>query len=69
VDPLVTIVGIATFAALIFLFAGDEHLRGNVDVGPGSLACDFDTVGEGGRGGLRPAGAAVLGDVLVLDVG
>ena len=43
-DPFVCIVGITTMATVVFLFAGDQNLRSDVDVGPGSFALDFDSV-------------------------
>merc|ERR1719473_262423 len=46
--------------------AVDEHLGGQVDGWPRALAHDRDAVRQRARGALRPAGAAVLGDVLVL---
>ena len=47
VHPLESVVSFTTVAAIVFHFAGDEHLRGNVDVGPGSITGDLDAIGEG----------------------
>ena len=43
-----------------------RHLRRDVDVGPGGDPRDLDPVGEGGGGGLGPAGPAVLGAGVVV---
>jgi hypothetical protein len=51
------------------LFTGNQNLGSDVNVGPGSLAVNFDSVWKCWGRGLSPAGATVLGDVLVLDVG
>ena len=40
-------------------------LHAKVDVGPPRLACDLHPIGEGGERAVRPARAAVLGNVLV----
>ena len=45
------------------------YLRRDVDVRPGGFPGNLDPVGEGGGGGLGPAAAAVLRDVLVLGLG
>jgi hypothetical protein len=55
--------------ATIVTGAGDEHLRSDVDIGPSSLSRDLDSVGEGGGGGVGPAGSAVLRNVLVPQIG
>ena len=49
--------------------AREEHLRSDVDVGPGSLSGDLDAIGESRGGSVGPAGATVFWDVLVSDVG
>ena len=54
---------------VVVLGAGEEWLRGNVDIGEGRISGDFDAIGEDGRGGVRPGRTTVLGDVLVVDVG
>ena len=46
---------ISAVAAVVLLVAGDEDLRGDVDVRPCSLACDLDSVRQGAGGGVRPA--------------
>jgi len=43
-DPLVSVVGITTVAAVVSLLAGNKHLRGQVDVGPLSIADNLDSV-------------------------
>jgi len=57
--------GITTVAALIGLFAGEEDLGSDVDIGPDSLSHDLDTIRHGGGGSEGPAGTAILGDMLV----
>ena len=47
VHPLESVVSFTTVAAIVFHFAGDEHLRGNVDVRPGSITGDLNAIGEG----------------------
>jgi hypothetical protein len=46
----------------------DENLRGDVDIGPGSLSSDLDTIGESRSGSLSPARSTVLRNVLVPNV-
>jgi len=57
--------GITTVATLIGLFAGEEDLRGDVNIGPDSLSHDLDTIRHGGSGSKSPAGTAILGNMLV----
>ena len=66
--PLEGVVGLTTVATLVGGLARDDHLRGDVHIGPGTLTSDLDTIGEGGGGSVGPAGTAVGGDVLVADV-
>ena len=56
-------------AALVGLLTGDKNLGSQVDIGPGGLTGTLDSIGKRGCGGVGPAGTAVLGDVLVADVG
>ena len=49
--------------------AVDHLLHRQLHGGPGALSHQVDTVGDGRGGALRPAGAAVHGDVLVLVPG
>ena len=49
--------------------AVQDELDAQVDVVAGAPARDLDAVPEGGESGVRPARAAVLGDVLVEHVG
>jgi len=69
VNPLVGVVGGTTVASHVVVFAGDEDLGSDLDIGPRSLSGDLDTIGEGGGGGESPAGTTVLGQVLVSCVG
>jgi len=57
--------GITTVATLIGLFAGEEDLGSDVDIGPDSLSHDLDTIRHGGGGSEGPAGTTVLGNMLV----
>ena len=66
-EELVGVVGVTAVAAEIAGIAVEENLDGEIVVGPLSLAGDSHTVGEGGKSGEGPAGAAVLGQVLVSD--
>jgi hypothetical protein len=43
-DPLVSVVGITTVAAIVGLLAGDKHLRGQIDIGPLGVANNLDSV-------------------------
>ena len=56
-------------ATLILGLARDDDLGGDVDIGPGSLTGELDAIGKSRGGGVGPAGTAVLGNVLVADVG
>ena len=47
----------------------DDDLGGDVDIGPSSATGDLNAIGESAGGGVGPAGTAILGDVLVADVG
>ena len=58
-----------TKIARVSQVAGDENLRSDVDIGPGGLPGDLDSVGEGGGCSVGPAGATVLRDMLVSNVG
>jgi hypothetical protein len=61
--------GIASVASHVILITRDHDLGRDVDVWPGSLPCDLDSVRQRRCGGLSPAGSTVLGNMLVLDVG
>jgi hypothetical protein len=69
VHPFISVVCLTTVAAKIFIFTGDDNLGRYVDIGPGSVTGDLDAIRESGGGGVGPAGTAVLGDVLVADIG
>jgi uncharacterized membrane protein HdeD (DUF308 family) len=43
-NPFVCVVRISTVAAIVFLFTGNQNLGSDVNVGPGSLAVNFDSV-------------------------
>ena len=60
--------GGASVAAESVFLARDQNLWGQVDVGPGSVSGDLDTIGEDRGGSVGPAGTAVLGNVLVENV-
>jgi hypothetical protein len=60
--------GISSVAAIVEATAGNHYLGRDVNIWPGSISGDLDSVGERRSGSLGPAGAAVLGDVLVLDI-
>ena len=66
VDPLVGRQVRAAVARAGHLRAAvQDVLHGQVDIGGRALARDLDAVGQRGHGAVRPAGAAVLRDVLV----
>ena len=44
--PLEGVESVAAVAAVVLVLAGDEHLRGNVDLRPGTGASNLDSVGE-----------------------
>lgn len=67
--PLEGVVGLTTVATLVLGLARDDDLGRDVDVGPGGVTSDLDSIGESRGGGVGPAGTTVLGDVLVTDVG
>ena len=66
--PLEGAQSVSTVAAICITLARDEHLRRDVDIGPGSLPRDLDSVGQDRGRRVRPARATVLGDVLVVHV-
>ena len=53
--PFKGVQGIATMATVILVLTGDENLRGNVDLGPGGVTGDLDSIGQSRRSGLSPA--------------
>jgi hypothetical protein len=59
----------ATVTAVVEFLAWDKDLWRDVDIGPGSFSGDLDTIGDSWGTGMSPARAAVLGNVLVEDVG
>lgn len=64
-DPLVGILGVSSITPMGLVVAGDEHLRGEIDIGPLRLPGYLDPVGDGGGSGEGPAATAVYGDMLV----
>jgi len=60
---------VITTKAAVIGATRDEDLRGEVDIGPGGVSCDLDAVRDYGSGGVGPARSAVLGNVLVPNVG
>jgi len=44
--PLESVVSLSTVATIITT-ARDKNLRSDVDIGPGSLSCDLDSIGKG----------------------
>jgi hypothetical protein len=68
VDPIVSKDWKTTMATHIRLLARDENLRGDVDIGPGSISLDLDSIGQGRGGSMSPAGTAVRGNVLLSNV-
>lgn len=65
VDPHVGVSGVPSETAAVEFVAGEENLRGKVDVGPLRLSHYFYTVAEGGSGGESPARSAVCRNVLI----
>jgi hypothetical protein len=54
-NPLVSVVSIATVATVIGLLARDQNLRSQVNIGPLSVTQNLDSVGQGSSGSLSPA--------------
>ena len=54
VHPLEGVVSFTTVATII-LGAGNENLRGDVDIWPGCLSLDLDSIRHGRGGGMSPA--------------
>jgi hypothetical protein len=67
--PLESSESITTVATEIGELARDENLRGDVNIGPGSLAHDLYSIRHGRGCGMSPAGTTVLRNVLVSHVG
>ena len=68
-NPFVGVSGITSVATIVGLFAGDKNLWGDINIWPFGFSKDFDSVAEGGCGREGPAGATVLGDMLISLVG
>ena len=49
----------STMATVVASLTGDEHLGRDVDVGPGSLASNLDSIREGGGRSMGPARSTV----------
>ena len=48
VDPFVGVLSITAITALIGSFAGNEHLRRKIDIGPLGLAGNLDAIRQSG---------------------
>jgi hypothetical protein len=68
VHPLEGIKGIPSMATIVS-WAGNENLRSDVDVWPGSISRDLYSVWKGRSGGMGPARSTVLGNMLIPQVG
>ena len=68
-DPLKSVNRLTTVATHVSRLTGNDDLRRDVDIGPGSLTGDLYTIRESRGGSVGPAGTAVLWDVLVAHVG
>jgi hypothetical protein len=55
VDPFESIEGESTMATIIRSLTRDEDLRGDVDLGPGTITSDLDSIGESRGSSLGPA--------------
>lgn len=64
-DPLEGILCVSSIAAASLVSAGDNDLRGQIDIGPNRLPLDLYPIGNGRGGGEGPATATVDGDMLV----
>jgi len=69
VDPSEGVVCLSTVAAKVWGLARDDHLWGDVDIGPCTSSGDLYSIGQSRGGSLSPTGTAVLWDMLVLDLG
>jgi hypothetical protein len=65
VDVFVCSEGITTVTAHIGGLTGDQDLRGDVNIRPGGVSHDLNTIRHGGSGSKGPAGTTVLWNVLV----
>jgi hypothetical protein len=65
VDPFVCIFGITTITTIIRSLAGDENLRGQIDVRPLSVSSNFNTIRKGRTGSESPARSTIDGNMLV----
>jgi hypothetical protein len=67
--PCEGVVGLTTVASLIWSLTRDKDLWGDVDVWPGSLSVDLNSIGKSRSGSMCPARTAVGRYVLVENVG
>jgi len=65
VDPFVGVVRLATVASKVFVFAGDDHLGRQVDVGPGAVSSYFNSIRQSRGSCVSPAGTTIERHVLV----
>jgi len=66
--PLEGLVVRTTVATIVLILTGDENLRSDVDIRPGSLAHDLNSIRHGRGCGMSPTGTTVLGNVLIAHV-
>jgi hypothetical protein len=69
VDECEGVEGSTSVATIISSIARYDHLGRDVDVRPGSSPCNLYSVRKSRSGSVGPARSAVLGDVLVSNVG
>ena len=53
--PLEGVVGLTTVATKVGSLTRDDDLGGDVDIGPGGVTSDLDSIGKSGGGGVSPA--------------
>ena len=64
-NPFIGILGVSSITPMALLVAGDQHLRGQIDIRPLRLTGYLYPVGNGRSGGEGPTTATVNGDVLI----
>jgi hypothetical protein len=68
VHPLEGVVCLSSVTTIVS-GTGNQNLRSDIDIRPSCFSGDFDSVRESRSGSMGPARAAVLGDMLVPNVG